>query len=74
MDWRNGFLAALMVLLCYLTMGEGGSRYLHMQSIARSRSPWGPWEGFPWDRMPRETVHHAGSRLILTGSRVDLPR
>jgi xylan 1,4-beta-xylosidase len=31
----------------YLTMGEGGSRYLHMQSIARSKSPWGPWEKCP---------------------------
>jgi xylan 1,4-beta-xylosidase len=31
----------------YLTMGEGGSRYLHMQSIARSKSPWGPFEKCP---------------------------
>ena len=31
----------------YLTMGEGGSRYMHMQSIARSKSPWGPWEKCP---------------------------
>jgi len=31
----------------YLTMGEGGSRYLHMQSIARSKSPWGPFESCP---------------------------
>ncbi|MGQ8336254.1 glycoside hydrolase family 43 protein [Sunxiuqinia sp. A32] len=31
----------------YLTMGEGGSRYLHMQSIARSKNPWGPFEKCP---------------------------
>jgi len=33
----------------YLTMGEGGSRYLHMQSIARSKSPWGPFEKCPYN-------------------------
>lgn len=31
----------------YLTMGEGGSRALHMQTIARSKSPWGPFEKNP---------------------------
>ncbi len=31
----------------YLTMGEGGSRALHMQTIARSKSPWGPFESNP---------------------------
>jgi xylan 1,4-beta-xylosidase len=31
----------------YLTMGEGGSRALHMQTIARSRNPWGPFEKNP---------------------------
>ncbi len=31
----------------YLTMGEGGSRALHMQTIARSKSPWGPFEKDP---------------------------
>ncbi|MES2730239.1 MAG: family 43 glycosylhydrolase, partial [Bacteroidota bacterium] len=31
----------------YLTMGEGGSRALHMQTIARSKSPWGPFEANP---------------------------
>ncbi len=28
-------------------MGEGGSRALHMQTIARSKSPWGPFEANP---------------------------
>lgn len=31
----------------YLTMGEGGSRFLHMQTIARSTSPWGPFSANP---------------------------
>lgn len=31
----------------YLTMGEGGSRALHMQTIARSKSPWGPFVSCP---------------------------
>lgn len=31
----------------YLTMGEGGSRFLHMQTIARSKSPWGPFAPNP---------------------------
>lgn len=31
----------------YLTCGEGGSRFLHMQTIGRSRSPWGPFERCP---------------------------
>jgi len=31
----------------YLTTAEGGSRFLHMQTIARSRSPWGPFEPCP---------------------------
>jgi xylan 1,4-beta-xylosidase len=31
----------------YLSMGEGGSRFLHMQTVGRSRSPWGPFEACP---------------------------
>jgi xylan 1,4-beta-xylosidase len=31
----------------YLSLGEGGSRALHMQTIGRSRSPWGPFEPCP---------------------------
>jgi xylan 1,4-beta-xylosidase len=35
----------------YLSEAEGGSRFLHMQTIGRSKSPWGPFEpspGNPW--------------------------
>jgi xylan 1,4-beta-xylosidase len=31
----------------YLTCAEGGSRALHMQTIGRSKSPWGPFEHCP---------------------------
>jgi len=41
----------------YLTMGEGGSRNLHMQTIARARSPWGPFEADPAN--PVIAQHHA---------------
>ena len=41
----------------YITMGEGGSRALHMQTIARSKSPWGPFETNPHN--PVITQNHA---------------
>lgn len=41
----------------YITMGEGGSRALHMQTIARSKSPWGPFEKNP--NNPVITQNHA---------------
>ncbi len=31
----------------YLLLAEGGSRFLHMASIGRSRSPWGPFQPCP---------------------------
>lgn len=31
----------------YLMIAEGGTEYGHMETIARSRSPWGPFEGCP---------------------------
>ena len=31
----------------YLSEAEGGSRFLHMQTIGRSKSPWGPFEPSP---------------------------
>ncbi|HLO98843.1 MAG TPA: family 43 glycosylhydrolase [Fimbriimonas sp.] len=33
----------------YLTIAEGGTEYGHMQTMARSRSPWGPFEGCPFN-------------------------
>ncbi|HEX7312557.1 MAG TPA: family 43 glycosylhydrolase [Pyrinomonadaceae bacterium] len=31
----------------YLVIAEGGTEYGHMQTVARSRSPWGPFESNP---------------------------
>lgn len=31
----------------YLTIAEGGTEYMHMQTIARSNTPWGPFEECP---------------------------
>jgi xylan 1,4-beta-xylosidase len=31
----------------YLMIAEGGTEYGHMETIARSASPWGPWESCP---------------------------
>jgi alpha-N-arabinofuranosidase len=31
----------------YLWIAEGGTGYGHMQTVARARSPWGPFEGCP---------------------------
>lgn len=31
----------------YLMIAEGGTEYGHMETIARSGSPWGPWEPCP---------------------------
>jgi len=31
----------------YLMIAEGGTHYGHMETIARSKSPWGPWEPCP---------------------------
>ncbi len=31
----------------YLLIAEGGTEYGHMITIARSESPWGPWESCP---------------------------
>jgi alpha-N-arabinofuranosidase len=31
----------------YLMIAEGGTEYGHMETIARSASPWGPWEPCP---------------------------
>jgi alpha-N-arabinofuranosidase len=31
----------------YLLIAEGGTEWGHMATVARSRSPWGPWESCP---------------------------
>jgi alpha-N-arabinofuranosidase len=51
----------------YLSLAEGGSRFLHMETIGRARSPWGPFAPDPaspwvsqhvsWD-FPVRTLGH----------------
>lgn len=33
----------------YLMAAEGGTEYGHMETLARSKSPWGPFESCPWN-------------------------
>jgi xylan 1,4-beta-xylosidase len=51
----------------YLSLAEGGSRFLHMETIGRSKSPWGPFAPSPsnpwvsqhtsWDDQVRTLGH-----------------
>ncbi|WP_185020843.1 glycoside hydrolase family 43 protein [Histidinibacterium lentulum] len=52
----------------YLFAAEGGTWAGHMQTVARSRSPWGPFEPCPWNPVlthrhrvmhPLQTLGHA---------------
>ena len=46
----------------YLMAAEGGTRYGHMETIARSKSPWGPFEPCPHN--PILTHRHISSSPI----------
>jgi len=46
----------------YLLSAEGGSRYGHMATIGRSKSPWGPFQGAPHN--PILTHRHLTSSPI----------
>ncbi len=58
----------------YLLLSEGGTEYGHMVTMARSRSPWGPFEASPQNpllthrswRSPIQAVGHAD--LVDTAS------
>jgi len=54
----------------YLMIAEGGSMYLHMETIGRSRSPWGPFESCPWN--PILSQHHAWWHPVRTTGHADL--
>lgn len=45
----------------YLVCAEGGTGYGHMVTVGRSRSPWGPFAGCPWNPIltHRHLVPHA---------------
>ena len=46
-------------------LAEGGTSYGHMETIARSETPWGPFEGCPHN--PILTHRSTGSPIEATG-------
>jgi xylan 1,4-beta-xylosidase len=54
----------------YLMIAEGGSMSLHMETIGRSQSPWGPFEPCPWN--PILSQHHAWWHLVHATGHADL--
>lgn len=49
----------------YLIAAEAGTEYTHLESCARSESPWGPWEPCPHN--PILTHRGLGSGIQCTG-------
>ena len=49
----------------YLMLAEGGTSYGHMETIARSETPWGPFEGCPHN--PILTHRSTDSPIQATG-------
>jgi xylan 1,4-beta-xylosidase len=49
----------------YLMLAEGGTSYGHMETIARSETPWGPFEGCPHN--PILTHRSTNSPIQATG-------
>ncbi len=43
----------------YLMIAEGGTEYNHMETIARSASPWGPWEVCPHNPILTHHGYHS---------------
>jgi xylan 1,4-beta-xylosidase len=56
--------------LYYLMIAEGGTEYGHMETIARSQSPWGPFE--PCPRNPILTHRDDGTQQIQGTGHADL--
>jgi alpha-N-arabinofuranosidase len=54
----------------YLMIAEGGTEYGHMQTIARSASPWGPFE--PYAKNPILTHRNLGNNPIQGTGHADL--
>ena len=54
----------------YLLLAEGGSRALHMATIGRSSSPWGPFEPCPHN--PFLAQHHAWWHPLLGAGHAEL--
>ena len=54
----------------YLSLAEGGSRFLHMETIGRSTSPWGPFTPSPAD--PWVSQHFSWDDQVRTLGHCDL--
>ena len=54
----------------YLMIAEGGTEYGHMETIARSASPWGPFEPCPYN--PILTHRNRGTHPIQATGHADL--
>lgn len=54
----------------YLSLAEGGSRFLHMQTIGRSDSPWGPF--IPSPTNPWVSQHISWNDQVRTLGHCDL--
>ena len=54
----------------YLIIAEGGTEYGHMVTIARSKSPWGPFEAY--DKNPILTHRNSGFSLIAGTGHADI--
>jgi alpha-N-arabinofuranosidase len=54
----------------YLSLAEGGSRFLHMETIGRARSPWGPFAEDPGN--PWASQHLSWDYPVLTVGHCDL--
>ena len=50
----------------YLMQAEGGSRFLHMETIGRSSSPWGPFEPSPHNPVVGQ-LRNWGYPILATG-------
>lgn len=51
----------------YLMIAEGGTEYGHMETIARSRSPWGPFEPCPRNPILTHKNSHVEQPVQATG-------
>ena len=54
----------------YLSLAEGGSRFLHMETIGRSKSPWGPFTPDPAN--PWVSQHSSWDDQVRTLGHCDL--
>ena len=54
----------------YIMVAEGGTRFLHMETIGRSRDPWGPFEPCPFN--PILAQHEGYSNTIRSTGHAEL--